>query len=159
MTTGSVSRHLVFCVFPGEAQRFFLGRDVGSFQRSPHYVVQNVMSLLSSCILSTGKTVESSGVNSLATVTQMWLTQRRPKPYSDRYPYLLIRQAELLLEGLLLEGLATNLQSAVIERLRDVPGRDQWSQNLAKRSTHFLSSGCPILFDDALLNLLVVRHL
>src|SRR6218665_1091288 len=52
------------------------------------------MSLLSSCILSTGKTVESSGVNSLATVTQMWLTQRRPKPYSDRYPYLLIRQAE-----------------------------------------------------------------
>src|SRR6218665_3530052 len=45
---------------------------------------------------------------------------------------------------LLLEGLATNLQSAMIERLKGVPGLDQWSQNLAKWSTHFLSSGCPL---------------
>src|SRR6218665_189371 len=52
------------------------------------------MSLLPTSAFSASKTVESSGGNSFATVTQMRLTSYRAKSHSNGDPYHLIGQAE-----------------------------------------------------------------
>src|SRR6218665_2062353 len=147
MTTGSVSRHLVFCRLPWRGPTVlswkgcWLFLAISTLCRSECYVV--VVFLHSFYRQDRGVLWRQLSRHSDTDVAHTASSQAvlRPLPVSPHQT----GGAPVLL----LEGLATNLQSAVIERLRDVPGRDQWSQNLAKRSTHFLSSGCPTLFDDA----------